>query len=794
VELTPKELEKDDPGLQAPEKPGGFFDRRERRIAAAWVMALATIAAFAFGIYYVRLSRSIDRRLASGPFPDTVNIYAAPRVVKIGDSLDPREVVRRLLQSGYSISSGNPVGWYSLHGDAVEIFPGPDSYSDSEPAVLHFAQRKLTRITSLQDNSERNEYQLAPQLITNLSRDHEERRLTRFAEIPPVLVQAVISVEDKRFFYHSGFDSLRILKAAYVDLKKGRKQQGASTLSMQLARGLWLDGDKNWRRKFQEILITLHLEEKLTKRQIFEDYANQVYLGRQGPFSIHGFGEAARTYLGKDLAEINTAQAALLAGMVQRPSYYNPYRYPDRARQRRDLVLSLMRRNGYLSQEQYRQAAGERLQVSVEKSQALETSYFLDVVNDQLQTDLNDPEKSSAYVYTTLDSELQSAAEEAVRVGMENVDQQLRKRRTQEAIPAGQPQVALVALDPHTGEVRALVGGRSYGASQLNHALAMRQPGSVFKPFVYAAAMDTAITGGPRIFTPATVIDDSPTSFSFGNQTYAPSNFGHEFFGEVTLRTALAHSLNVATVKLAQEVSYDKVVAMARRAGLSTPKPTPAVALGAYEATPLEIARAYTMFANQGQRVTPSTIALVRSRDGAVLYQHESDPQTVLDPRVAFLMVNLMEEVIRSGTAAGVRSRGFYLPAAGKTGTSRDGWFAGFTSELLCVVWVGFDDNRNLNLEGAKSALPIWTEFMKRASQIREYRDARAFPEPAGLVSVDICADSGQRAGPFCPRTWSDLFIEGTQPAEECTLHSSQSSDSTADRVIAWPPGKSGHD
>jgi penicillin-binding protein 1B len=762
-----------------------FLQRPEGRKLAGSILALLAIGVFLFGFYYVRTSRLIDRRLASGAFAGTVNIYSAPRKVAVGDRLTAEEAIARLGQSGYSTSRVNPMGWYNRRADAVEIFPGRDSYTGGDPAVLTFAAGRVARIISLQDNTERQEYDLEPQLITNLSENREKRRLVRFADIPPSLVHAVVSAEDKRFFHHSGFDLFRILKAAYVDLKNGRKEQGASTLSMQLARGLWLDPDKNWKRKLEELVITIHLEEKLSKPQIFEDYANQVYLGRRGPFSINGFGEAANSYFGKEIAQLSDAEAALLAGLVQRPSYYNPYRYPDRARERRDLVLGQMRQNGYLTDEQFRQAAATPIRLSQERLEGLETSYFLDVMNDEVQSKLDDHEKNSRYIYTTLDPDLQLAAEEAVRIGMESVDQQLKPRRKREALPEGQPQVALVALDPHTGEVKALVGGRSYGASQLNHALAMRQPGSAFKPFVYAAALDTAIAGGRQIFTPASVLDDSPTTFRFSNQTYAPNNFKQGYMGEVTLRTALAHSLNVATVKLAEEVGYDRVVAMARRAGLNDAiKPTPAVALGAYEATPVEIAGAYTLFANQGKRLTPTTVALVRARDGFALYQHGSDPVAALDPRVAYLMVNMMQEVLRSGTGAGVRSRGFTLPAAGKTGTSRDGWFAGFTSGLLCVVWVGFDDNRELDLEGAKSALPIWTEFMKRATGFRPYRDAKDFPRPQGLVAAEICAESGQLATPSCPNTHAEVFIDGTQPVVQCDLHAPRPQDSVADRVI----------
>jgi penicillin-binding protein 1B len=615
----------------------------------------------------------------------------------------------------------------------------------------------------------------------------------RFNEIPKPLVEAVVSAEDKHFFQHSGFDMSRILKAAYVDLKEGRKEQGASTLTMQLARGFWLDPDKNWKRKIQEFLITLQLESKLPKQKIFEYYANQVYLGRHGTFSVNGFGEAARVYFGKDLPQLSTAECALLAGMIQRPSYFNPYRSPDRAKDRRDIVLLLMKQNGYLTDAEYQAAVDTPVKVHAEPSEdANNAQYFVDLMNQELQARLDDHEKQTRFIYTTLDPDLQEAAERSVAGGMGLVDKLLRcggETKGSKAKKGGcgstPPQVALIALDPHTGEIKALVGGRNYGASQLNHVLSMRQPGSVFKPFVYAAALETAVSGGPNIFTPASTVEDEPTTFYFDRQTYQPSNFHQQYMGQVTLRNALAHSLNVATVQLAQEVGYDRVVRMAHRVGLNEAiKPTPAVALGAYETTPLEIAGAYTVFANDGTHVTPTTISLVRAPDGTVVYQHQNDPRKTLDPRVNYLMVSMMQDVLRYGTGAGIHARGFNLPAAGKTGTSHDGWFAGFTSNLLCVVWVGFDDNRELNLEGAHSALPIWADFMKAAAKYHRYEDVRPFQAPPGVTSVRVCADSGQLAGPYCPNVRSDMFIDGTQPSIECQLHSLDGTQQVADRVI----------
>ena len=756
-----------------PERPPGFFQRREGRLAIVALLAMMGTGLAAFAWYYVQYARMIDAKLRAGPFSDTVNFFAAPRTVGVGDEMTADQLVARLRQGGYEASRGNPVGWFNRRPNVVEIFPGRESYFDQEPGMVQFDGGKIARIVSLQDNTERREYQIEPQLITNVSdKNREKRRLVRYPDIPRALVEAVISAEDKHFFRHSGFDLLRIAKAAYVDIREGRKEQGASTLSMQLARGLWLEPDKSWRRKAAEILITLHLEARLTKQQIFEDYSNQVYLGRRGTYNINGFGEGARAFFGKDIGMLTVPEAATLAGLVQRPSYTNPFRYPERARDRRNVVLSLMRQNGYLTGGQYRAAAVSPLVLSPagDGAAGVDAQYFVDFVDNETQDRFPDSANRANYVYTTLDPDLQRAANEAVRSGIQNVDRLLGKARR--GLAPDQPQVALIALDPHTGEVKAMVGGRNYGASQLNHVLAERQPGSVFKPFVYAAALDTAVEGGQKIFTPATTVLDEPTTFQFANREYAPGNFHHDFMGRVTLRRALAHSLNVATVKLAQMVGYNNVVAMARRCGMpDNLRPTPSIALGAYEATPLDIAGAYTVFANQGVYVRPEVLSLVRSHDGAVLYRNQPEERPVLDPRVAYLMVNLMQEVMRSGTAAGVRARGFKLPAAGKTGTSHDGWFAGFTTELLCVVWVGFDDNRELSLEGAKAALPIWTEFMKRAHQFRPYRDAGDFRAPAGVVTVKICNDSGDLATPYCPSTRGEVFIDGTQPVVDCPLH-----------------------
>lgn len=753
-------------------------------------LALLMLAGMGTFVYFwQKFSTVIDEKLRAGVFANTAKIYAAPESVALGDPGSPEQIAAELRRSGYNESRDNPVGSYQIQLNAIEIFPGRESYFDQEAGLIKFAGGKISQIVSLQDNTVRGFYQLEPKLVTNISgSSREKRRFVKFKDIPLVMVQAVTSAEDKRFFQHSGLDPLRIVKAVYVDIKEGRKDQGASTLSMQLARIIWLDQGKRWTRKLSEAIITLQLEHKLSKEQIFEDYANEIYLGSRGSFRIHGFGEASEAFLGKDLSQITVPEAAELAGMIQNPAHFDPYRHPDRTKERRNLVLGLMRQNGFVNDRDYALAVQSPVNVPKGTAQSIEAPYFADLVNDTLQSKFQDEDfqNNASRIYTTLDLRLQRAASDTIQKGMALVDERIRKQRRfrgMKNIP--EPQVALVAIDPHTGEVKALSGGRSYGMSQLNHALAKRQPGSIFKPFVYATALDTGVEGGPRVLTASTQVNDEPTTFYFDNISYSPSNFEKKFFGLVTLRDALAHSLNVATVKVAEMVGYQAVVDMANRAGMNYKiQPTPAVALGAYEITPIEAAGAYTMFANEGRYIHPEFLTVVRDHDGRTMYKSKVDEKPVLDPRVAFLTTSLMQEVMRSGTAGGVRARyGFDVPAAGKTGTSRDGWFAGYTSELLCVVWVGFDDNRDLDLQGADSAAPIWMEFMKKALDYREYRDTKPFRAPDGIVTIDIDPMSGMPATPSCPKTRPEVYIAGTEPVGACPLHGGRQG---ATSVAGW--------
>lgn len=752
-------------------------DGKKYLLGAGILVFLAVVGGFVY--FYVRFSRIIDARLSGNVFNNASLVFAAPTPVFVGEAITPEDVAARLRKGLYSeYEGGSDIGTYRRVGDRLEIQPGSASFFQSGtlkegPAALQFARGRIASITSLSDAAPLASYKLEPEVITTLFDDsRSKRRLVRYQDLPKTVIDAVVAAEDHSFFSHHGVNLYRIFASGVHDFfRTDEVMQGGSTLTMQLARNIFgLTPQRKFGRKITEIFLALLLEQRLNKEQIFELYANQIYLGQRGSFSIYGFGEAASAYFNKDVGSLTAAEAALLAGVIRGPNIYSPYKYPARALERRNFVLKSMMELHMLTPEEAEKASGAPLGVVVRNVEGTQAPYFVDMVKDQLLSQFSEHDlvSQSYRIYTTLDLDVQEAASTAVNTGALEVDKRLNRSKPAKGSPPPdplQPQLALVVLDPHTGWLKAMVGGRDYGRSQLNHVLAKRQPGSSFKPFVYAAALNSGVDGSQPLITPATLLNDEPTTFQFGDQTYEPENYKQEYFGVVTLRRALMYSLNVATVSLAEMVGYQKVRNLAEAAGFNKGLlATPAIALGSYVATPLEVAGAYTIFSNGGVYVEPRFILAVNDASGRLLWQSSEVSRQVLDPRVAYLMVNLMESVINNGTGAGARARGFALPAAGKTGTSHDGWFAGFTSNLLAVAWVGYDDDRALNLTGADSALPIWTEFMKQATQYPAYRDAKPFEAPPGIVAVPVQTASTLPSGNDAVVVQNEYFIEGTEP------------------------------
>lgn len=506
-------------------------------------------------------------------------------------------------------------------------------------------------------------------------------------------------------------------------------------------------------------------------------YANQINLGQRGSFSINGFGEASQAYLGKDVHQLDLADSALLAGMIQRPNFFNPYRHPDRSIERRNLVLDSMVETGAITKEQSERAKATPMHLSAQSVDASEAPYFVDMVHDQLMQKLGERDfnREGLRIYTSLDPDLQRDATTAVESTVHIIDQQVDKLHAHHK--PGEtwtyPQVALVALNPHTGQVLALVGGRNYGNSQLNHAVARRPTGSIFKPFVYSAAFATAVEGTmltdqEKLFSPVTLLSDEQATYDMGNQQYTPRNFHGEYHDRVTARYALQQSLNNATIALASLVGFDRVASLARDSGIRTARGTPSVAIGAYDATPMEMAGAYTVFANGGLHLDPWLLASVRATNGDVINDFTPTSKQVLDERAAYLTTSLMQNVINAGTGYEVRRRGFTAPAAGKTGTSHDAWFAGFTSNLLCIVWVGNDDYTDVKIEGAHAAAPIWAEFMKKAVLLPQYSDAHDFSTPEGIEMVQVDKATNLLSDAACPDAFTAAFLAGTAPTDTC--------------------------
>jgi penicillin-binding protein 1B len=765
------------------------FLRRQKNVLIVVVCALLLISGGVFLHYYIRFSRLVDKRLSGQIFHRSSLVLTAPRPIAPGEDISAQRVEDWLRRAFYSAGTTrqNGVGTFQLAGNRLLIYPGQESFfasgQDREgPAAVTFNGGQITSIDELNDGTPLNEYLLEPAVITTLfDRTRSKRLIITYQDCPKVLVHAVLAAEDRTFFSNPGVNVLRLVEAALADIRADRRLQGGSTLTMQLARNFFLTPRRTFRRKFEEIFLAMLIEHRVSKQDIFGMYANEIYMGQRGSFAIYGFGEAADSYFNKDVKDLNLPEAALLAGMIRGPNLYSPYRYPARARARRNQVIHLMLQNHFITPVQAAQASVAPLGVIQKNVGASQAPYFVDMVKDELLAHLSEEDLASqSYrIYTTLDPELQAAAVDGVRTGAEELDHQVRLSLRKGAPPPKphEPQVALVVLDPHTGEIRALVGGRNYAVSQLNHALAMRQPGSSFKPFVYAAALSSAVDGSRPLITPATILPDQPMAFQFGNVIYTPHDYKDEYYGQVTVREALALSLNVATVNLAQMIGYDNIRKLALQVGFGNGiEATPAIALGAYDATPLQVAGAYTTFANGGVYEAPRAILAVKDASGHIVWQDPVVSRTVLDPRVDYLMVNLMETVIDHGTGAGVRARGFTAPAAGKTGTSHDGWFAGFTSNLLAVAWVGYDNDQDLNLTGASSALPIWTDFMKDASVLPAYKNMQPFVQPLGVISAPIGEQAALATANNPLPASEDVFIDGTQPV----------STTAASTVASW--------
>jgi penicillin-binding protein 1B len=746
---------------------------------------------------YVSYGRIIDARLHGERVSATPRIFARPLTLQIGQNLSQAELVARLNDVGYAQRSRvERAGDFALdRGSVVLLSRGGDqagkavTISFPEPPVMKKKSAKPPplppqRIAKILAQSKPVDHVTldAPLLTAMMTASREKRRRVALEIIPPRMREAVLAIEDRRFYYHPGVDPIRMVGAMFTNVFGNRPYLvGGSTITQQLARNFFLTEQmqleqqtrqRSYGRKFLEQLMSLILETKATKDEILELYLNDVYLGNRGSFALHGVAEAAKIYFAKDVRNLTLSEAALIAGIIQSPFNHSPFNNPERARDRRNVVLRAMVDAGYITADAAARAQKEPIAV-VARAVDNEAPYFIDYVGDALDTTFPGAisRPGALDIYTTLDLNLQRYAQDAVNTGIANVDAILARRKRGAARVA---QAALVAVDPRSGEILAYIGGRSYNQSQFNRAAAARrQVGSTFKPFVYLAAFEKAADEGSGDITPATIVFDEPTTWNFDNQEWSPKNYDGEYDGAITLRRALAMSRNIAAVKVAEQTGYDRVVALWKKAKVGVTdqvKPYPSVALGIVELTPLEVAEAYTVFPNHGTLKKLRSIINITTGEDVAKPKVEDGPN-VARPSTAFLVTHMMRSVLNEGTGAAARANGFSADAAGKSGTTndlRDAWFVGFTPELLTVVWVGLDDNQPLGLSGAQAALPIWTAFMKNAIATR---GATAFEAPEGVTFVEIDRDTGKIATPICPRLTTEAFLSGTEPLAQCELH-----------------------
>ena len=763
-------------------------------------IAFAVVAVIMVGMFsylYVSYSRIIEARLHGERDRAVPRVYARPLTLQAGQHLSLSELVARLNDVGYAQRARvERTGEFAIDRHQVVIlsrggdqagklvtigFPEPVVPKKKSAKPPAQPQQRITRIQAGKATLDRLTLD-APLLTALMTGSREKRRRVALEAIPARMQEAVLAIEDRRFYYHPGIDPIRIVGATFTNLFGDRSYLvGGSTITQQLARNFFLTEQlaieaqtrqRSYRRKVLEQFMAMILEIQATKDEILELYLNDVYLGHRGSFALHGVAEASKIYFSKDVRNLTLSEAALIAGIIQSPSNHSPFNNPERARDRRNVVLRAMVDAGYVSGDAAQRAQLEPIAV-VARAVDNEAPYFVDYIGEVLDAKFPGiaSRPGALDIYTTLDLNLQRHAQDAVREGIAAVDKILDRRKRG---PRRTAQAALVAIDPRSGDILAFIGGRSYNQSQFNRAIsARRQVGSTFKPFVYLAAFEKAAEQGAGDITPATLVYDEPTTWSYDNQEWSPRNYDGEYDGAITLRRALAMSRNIAAVKVAEQTGYDRVVALWKKTRIGETEqvvPYPSVALGIVELTPLEVAEAYTVFTGQGRLRKLRPVLHITSGQDTVRPKPESGP-VVARPAAAYLVTHMMRSVLNEGTGASARANGFTADAAGKSGTTndlRDAWFVGFTPELLTVVWVGLDNNQPLGLSGSQAALPIWTSFMKNALA---GRGGSALDAPEGVSFVEIDRDTGKIATPTCPRVTNEAFIAGTEPLGICELH-----------------------
>ncbi|MCG3203852.1 MAG: Monofunctional biosynthetic peptidoglycan transglycosylase [Elusimicrobia bacterium] len=722
-----------------------------------WV--LGAIALLIFGIIAIiivsewKLSKLVPGGLGER-FP--TKVYSIPFSLSQEMALSSDEIMERIKRLNYQPSTITGISKGKYHWSPPDLYLGLRGFSSpthsQEPFIIKMTQKPDGRWSLLGPNDSTPPLVLLePELIAELSGPQKVRRdPATWEDYPPNLIEAVIVVEDKRFHKHHGIDPRGIMRAAWHNLRHDRSLQGGSTITQQLAKNFFLSNERTFRRKFLELGFALYLDLRYSKEKILTLYLNHIYMGQDGVVSIAGMKAAAEYYFGKNIREINTAESALLAGIIRSPYRYNPFQNPTSAKGRRNTVLKLLLQENVISELEYERALAQPLSTIKRTIPSTHMhDYFVAEVLRQLVPRFSEDVlfRYGLRIYTTMDPLFQQLAQRIVK-----------KEKFQSA---------MVVIEPNTGRILALVGGRNYQESQFNRATqASRQPGSTFKPFIYGAGLEHG-------FTPASILMDEPRVYRDRGKIWAPQNFDGIHRGSISFRDALAQSINGATLDLAQKIGTSTIIRFARKLGIESPlENSLALALGTSEVTPLELTAAYAPFGNGGFRITPIFVLSVVDAEDIALEINNVERESVLDPAHAYLMTSLMETTITEGTAKNLKKMGWEFPSAGKTGTTNDGkdaWFVGYTPNLLVGVWVGSDEGKALGLSGSINALPLWGEFML---QSQRGRITHEFKKPLGIIPARIDPISGALARIGCPDQKNEMFINGTEPTSYCPLHS----------------------
>jgi penicillin-binding protein 1B len=732
------------------------------------ILLLAGLALY--GWYYATL---IEKRFSARRWSIPSKVYSDTTLIYPGLQINPELFHQKLLNLQYRTVTGMPArkGEMRISAAFAEIFlhdlQTPWRQREGFPVKLIFNENRIQSIARINTNENLPILELEPEEITLFfGTERERRQLISIDQAPAHLIQAVLAAEDSRFYQHHGIDPRGIVRAFATNVRHGEIKQGGSTLTQQLVKNYFLTPERTVARKFKEVLLSVVVELKYDKDEILEIYLNEIYLGQKGATSINGVGEASYFYFGKAVKELSRAEAAIIAGLIKAPNYYSPYQDSERCRERRDEVLHAMERKGWISEDERDADLKLPIETVGYRVHGKKAPYFVDYLSEQLTT-LYGPETLSSLglsVYTTLDTQVQMAAEKALVNGLVRLEK--IKPALVRKSPAQELQGAVIVMQPKTGHILALVGGRSYSISQFNRiSQARRQPGSAFKPFVYLTALDR--------FSPTSFLSNDARTYVVDGKSWEPQNFKPVTAYSVTLRDALKMSYNLATVDLAMQTGLDKIVSTASRFHFSTPiKPYPSLALGAYEVIPLELARAYCVFAAGGVQPYPLALKGVINETGQILEQRHMEIERLISPAKAFMINSMLQSVVAGGTARSLANRGIDWPVAGKTGTTnnfRDAWFVGYTPDILALVWVGFDNGDSIEATGSSAALPIWAQLMEA---IPQHRSRKKFKVPEGVEKRMVCSVTGLLVNEnACPQPFEEYFLSRQVPTEKCPLH-----------------------